>query len=158
MLGIFRLLSRVSRAHHKRRSTRNRINNRRINISRDINRRIEKDLNYYRLTRDDTPIARSKRRLADNDRRRYNPTKSIYNRDLYDRLVRLQVSRPTKFEVKRDALPNRISFNDSHNVPVCRRRHQRRASLFAYKRIGSGHRGNRRVHRWTDDSKISCKE
>jgi hypothetical protein len=119
----------------------------RQNLKTDINRKFQRDA-YRIANRRAEPVLR----YSDifDDRRLFHPKKHrlpLTTLGAQDTLEATSRNVPLKRE--------RIQFVDNKKNMVCKRRRDRRRSLFALKRTGKGAANPKRIRNWLSD--ISCK-
>lgn len=99
-------------------------------------------------------IRRERLEITD-DRRMFRPALGSPYRDVYGRSARIVADSQPGTDLRGSFLPHRLAFESPARVTVCRRRKQRRAALFARRKIGKGIAGPKR-RMMKESSKIKC--
>lgn len=98
---------------------------------------------------------RDAERTIVNDRRRYRPDRHDSLRYDDGRYTEVKTSQETLHGTRYKRLGNRLEFVNPDRIDLCRRRRDRRESLFAKGKIGSGKKVTKN-RRYTQESRIKC--
>lgn len=118
-----------------------------------------------RVQRDTSVISKLGKLLYDHhkkdrihdDKRRWRPDKDIRTyRTIDSRVAKINNSEIVERENRPPYIRNILVFDDSRRVVVCKRRADRRISLFARHKVGKGKKVSKRRLR-SPDSEIHCK-